>query len=51
MLLYAKMPHGHHLVGELGKGFKYAMMTLDGGRVGIAAQAVGIAEGAIDRHS
>lgn len=37
-----------NLVGELGKGFKYAMMTLDGGRVGIAAQAVGIAEGAIE---
>ena len=31
-----------NLVGELGKGFKYAMMTLDGGRVGIAAQALGI---------
>lgn len=38
-----------NLVGELGKGFKYAMMTLDGGRVGIAAQALGIAEGALDR--
>lgn len=37
-----------NLVGELGKGFKYAMMTLDGGRVGIAAQALGIAEGALD---
>ncbi|MCI9531224.1 MAG: acyl-CoA dehydrogenase [Lachnospiraceae bacterium] len=37
-----------NLVGELGKGFKYAMMTLDGGRVGIAAQALGIAEGAIE---
>ena len=38
-----------NLVGELGKGFKYAMMTLDGGRVGIAAQALGIAEGALER--
>ena len=37
-----------NLVGELGKGFKYAMMTLDGGRVGIAAQALGIAEGALE---
>ncbi len=37
-----------NLVGEPGKGFKYAMMTLDGGRVGIAAQALGIAEGAIE---
>ncbi len=37
-----------NLVGELGKGFKYAMATLDGGRIGIAAQALGIAEGAIE---
>ena len=37
-----------NLVGELGKGFKYAMMTLDGGRFGIAAQALGIAEGALE---
>lgn len=37
-----------NLVGELGKGFKYAMMTLDGGRIGIAAQALGIAEGALE---
>ena len=37
-----------NLVGEIGKGFKYAMMTLDGGRIGIAAQALGIAEGAIE---
>ncbi|MBE6831438.1 MAG: acyl-CoA dehydrogenase, partial [Ruminococcaceae bacterium] len=32
-----------------GKGFKVAMMTLDGGRIGIAAQAVGIAQGCIDQ--
>ena len=37
-----------NLLGELGKGFKVAMTTLDGGRVGIAAQAVGIAQGAIN---
>ncbi len=37
-----------NLLGELNKGFKIAMMTLDGGRIGIAAQALGIAEGAID---
>lgn len=37
-----------NLLGELGRGFKIAMMTLDGGRLGIAAQAVGIAQGAID---
>jgi butyryl-CoA dehydrogenase len=34
------------LLGGLGKGFKVAMSTLDGGRIGIAAQAVGIAEAA-----
>lgn len=37
-----------NLLGQLGKGFKIAMTTLDGGRIGIAAQALGIAEGAID---
>lgn len=37
-----------NLLGEEGKGFKIAMMTLDGGRIGIAAQALGIAQGAID---
>ncbi|MBB5183271.1 acyl-CoA dehydrogenase [Catenisphaera adipataccumulans] len=37
-----------NLLGQEGKGFKIAMMTLDGGRIGIAAQAVGIAQGAID---
>lgn len=37
-----------NLLGDLGKGFKIAMTTLDGGRIGIAAQAVGIAQGAIN---
>lgn len=37
-----------NLLGRLGKGFGLAMKTLDGGRIGIAAQAVGIAQGAID---
>lgn len=37
-----------NLIGALGKGFKIAMMTLDGGRIGIAAQALGIAGGALD---
>lgn len=37
-----------NLLGQLGKGFKIAMQTLDGGRIGIAAQALGIAEGALD---
>ena len=36
-----------NLLGEEGAGFKIAMMTLDGGRIGIAAQALGIAQGAI----
>lgn len=35
-------------LGEEGEGFKIAMKTLDGGRNGIAAQAVGIAQGAFD---
>ncbi|MGM0901422.1 MAG: acyl-CoA dehydrogenase [Bacillota bacterium] len=37
-----------NVLGEEGEGFKIAMMTLDGGRNGIAAQAVGIAQGALD---
>lgn len=36
-----------NLLGKLGEGFKIAMMGLDGGRIGIAAQAVGVAEGAL----
>jgi len=37
-----------NVLGQLGDGFKVAMMTLDGGRNGIAAQALGIAQGALD---
>ena len=37
------------LLGPQGKGFPIAMHTLDGGRIGIAAQALGLAEGALDR--
>ncbi|WP_129727469.1 acyl-CoA dehydrogenase [Ectobacillus funiculus] len=37
-----------NLLGAEGQGFKIAMQTLDGGRNGIAAQAVGIAQGALD---
>ena len=37
-----------NLLGKQGKGFNIAMHTLDGGRIGIAAQALGIAEGALD---
>ncbi len=36
------------LLGKQGKGFNIAMATLDGGRIGVAAQALGIAEGAIE---
>ena len=38
-----------NLLGQEGKGFPIAMHTLDGGRIGIAAQALGIAQGALDR--
>ncbi|MDY5233869.1 MAG: acyl-CoA dehydrogenase family protein [Faecalicoccus sp.] len=37
-----------NLLGKEGEGFKIAMMTLDGGRIGIAAQALGIAQGAYE---
>lgn len=36
------------ILGKEGQGFKIAMQTLDGGRIGIAAQALGIAQGALD---
>lgn len=38
-----------NLLGKEGDGFKIAMATLNGGRIGIAAQALGIAEGAFDK--
>ncbi|MFZ4525515.1 MAG: acyl-CoA dehydrogenase family protein [Chlorobium sp.] len=38
-----------NLLGQEGKGFNVAMDTLDGGRIGIASQALGIAEGAFER--
>lgn len=37
-----------NLLGRVGQGFKIAMKTLDGGRIGIASQALGIAQGAMD---
>ena len=37
-----------NLLGKEGEGFKIAMSTLDGGRTGVAAQALGIAQGAFD---
>ncbi len=39
---------GENLVGELNRGFNYAMETLNGGRIGIATQAVGIAQAILD---
>jgi alkylation response protein AidB-like acyl-CoA dehydrogenase len=42
-----RIPAGN-LLGEEGQGFKIAMKTLDGGRIGIASQALGIAQGALD---
>ncbi len=38
-----------NLLGAEGEGFRVAMKTLDGGRIGIAAQALGIAQGALDQ--
>ena len=35
------------MVGEVGKGYKYAIETLNIGRIGIAAQMLGLAEGAL----
>jgi alkylation response protein AidB-like acyl-CoA dehydrogenase len=37
-----------NLLGKEGEGFKIAMSTLDGGRIGVAAQSVGIAQGALE---
>ena len=37
-----------NLLGKIGQGFKIAMKTLDGGRIGIASQALGLAQGSID---
>ena len=37
-----------NLLGKEGQGFKIALHTLDGGRIGVAAQALGIGEGAVD---
>lgn len=38
-----------NLLGEVGQGFKVAMKTLDGGRIGIGSQAIGIAQGALEQ--
>lgn len=42
-----KIPKGN-LLGEKGKGFTIAMTTLDAGRIGVASQALGIAQAALD---
>lgn len=42
-----KIPASHR-IGDEGFGFKFAMMTLEGGRIGIAAQALGIAQASLD---
>ncbi len=42
-----RVPKGN-MLGKVGYGFKIAMKTLDGGRIGIAAQACGIAQGALN---
>ncbi len=41
------IPKGN-LLGELGSGFKIAMKTLDGGRIGVAGQALGISQASLD---
>lgn len=43
-----RIPAGN-LLGKEGEGFKVAMKTLDGGRIGIASQALGIAQGALEQ--
>jgi len=48
MFSNVKVPK-ENLIGEVGFGFKFAMETLNGGRIGIAAQALGIASGAFER--
>ncbi len=42
-----KVPRAN-LLGEIGKGFKMSLLTLDGARIGVAAQALGIAQRAFD---
>jgi len=48
MFTDVRVPKGNR-IGEDGFGFKFAMKTLEGGRIGIAAQALGIASGAYER--
>ena len=39
---------GDHVLGEVGKGYKVAIETLNGGRIGIGAQMIGVARGALE---
>jgi alkylation response protein AidB-like acyl-CoA dehydrogenase len=48
LLVEGARVEGDRLLGDEGKGFTVAMSTLDGGRIGIAAQALGIAQAAYD---
>jgi alkylation response protein AidB-like acyl-CoA dehydrogenase len=41
-------PHGENVLGEVGKGYKVAIETLNEGRIGIGAQMVGLAQGSLD---
>ena len=47
IMVNCKIPKDR-ILGNVGDGFKVAMSTLDGGRIGIASQALGIAQGALD---
>ena len=47
IMVNCKIPKDR-IMGKVGDGFKIAMSTLDGGRIGIASQALGIAQGAFD---
>ena len=52
-LIFDRLPYPElkTLLGKKGKGFNIAMHTLDGGRIGIAAQALGLAEGALRNNN
>ncbi len=45
---FVRLPVGLQVLGEVGKGYKIAIELLNEGRVGIAAQMIGLAQGAFD---